>query len=268
MRIPAFSSGEIGISAVKMKFWRSIGTAVLDVVYPRGCLLCGAAVDGESAFFCTGCERKLRYERAQPVCPRCGHGVGPFGVREGYCFMCRRGKPHLDRLARVGPYRGATGKLVRVFKYAHRDELGGHLGTLLAEAIDLTDWAASADALVYVPTHWRHSIGRAYYAPKVLARSVARFTGLPQAPVLRRVAAGPSQLAVPRSQRARNIRGQFGVIPGARVRGARLCLLDDVSTTGATLNECARVLKKAGAAAVYGAVLAKVDTATHWVDGV
>ncbi len=182
--------------------------------------------------------------------------------------MCRRSRPHLDRLVRVGPYRGTTSKLVRIFKYNGRDELDAHLGALVAEAIELSDWAESAEALVYVPTHWRHSIGRRYYAPKLLANVVSRCTGLPQAPVLRRVAAGPSQLAVPRSERPKNIRGQFGMICGAGVEGARLCLLDDVSTTGATLNECAKVLKRAGATAVYGAVIAKVDTATHWVDGV
>ena len=157
--------------------------------------------------------------------------------------------------------------LNRAFKYGGRDELDVYLGGLLAEVIELADWSDAVDALVYVPTYWRHSIGRTFYAPKVVARVVSRLTGIPSAPVLRRVAGGPHQFNVPRSKRAANVRGKFAMICGAGVEGANLCLLDDVSTTGATLDECARILRKAGARAVYGAVIGKVDIETHWMDG-
>lgn len=138
----------------------------------------------------------------------------------------------------------------------------------LSEVIELAPWFESAEALVWVPTHWRHSLGRRFYAPRVIAGAVSRCTGIPLARLLRRIVGGAHQFDVPRSDRPANIRGKFAMMPGAGVQGARVCLIDDVSTTGATLNECARMLKKAGAAAVYGAVIAKVDTNVYLPDGI
>lgn len=233
----------------------------MDILYPRCCVLCYERIAGDGLHFCAGCERRLNVLMSEPACPRCGHSIGPYGLQNGSCRACRARRPRVDRLVRVGPYRAMLTSLVRAFKYGGRDELDHLLGERLADAIESTAWSDSVDALVCVPTHWSHSIGRRYYAPKVLTRTTSRLTGIPTAPVLRRVAGGPHQLQVPRSQRRINVRGKFDLVPGARVAGARLCLVDDVSTIGATLNECARVLKAAGATAVYGAVIAKVDTA-------
>lgn len=232
---------------------------VLNVIFPRSCLLCGSAV-GDQPYFCPDCQKLLRHEMARPACPRCAHSIGPYGFQDGRCHACRDTRPRLDNLVRIGPYDDATASIVRAFKYGGRDELDIHLGELLAEVIGLADWFESADAMVYVPTHWLHSIGRKFYAPRVLARATSRAVGIPLVPLLRRTKGGPHQFDVPRPKRKENIRGKFAMLRGARVQGARICLIDDVSTTGSTLNECARILKEAGASAVYGAVIAKVNT--------
>ncbi len=163
-------------------------------------------------------------------------------------------------MVRVGAYRGSIGLLVRKLKYCGRDEIDLFVAARLAESMRLSAWFERIDALVYVPTHWTHSLGRRYYAPRVLTNALSRETGLPIAQVLRRASGGPHQLNVTRSRRRDNVRGKFGVIAGTVIDGARLCLIDDVSTVGATINECARTLKRAGAAVVYGAVIAKVNT--------
>lgn len=231
---------------------------VLDVIFPRSCLLCGSGV-GDEPLFCPDCRKLLRHEMARPACPRCAHSIGPYGFQEGRCHACRNKRPHLDNLVRIGPYDDATASIVRAFKYGGRDELDIYLGELLGEVIELADWFESADAMVYVPTHWRHSIGRKFYAPRVLARATSRVVGIPLVSLLRRTEGGPHQFDVPRTKRSENIRGKFAMRRGAGVQGARICLIDDVSTTGATLNECARILKEAGASAVYGGVIAKVS---------
>ncbi len=236
----------------------------LDLLFPRSCVICDAPCDGRQLHFCTACHQKLRYQMAEPACPRCAHTVGPFGIHDGRCFACRDLRPRLDNLVRVAAYRDEMAPLIRKFKFSGRDELDHHLGGLLAEVIQLATWSESTDALIYVPTHWTHSFGRVHYVPKVLARVVSRFSGIPTATVFRRVAGGPHQFDVPRTERRRNIRGKFAMIPGAAVEGARICLIDDVSTTGATLNECARVLKSAGALAVTAAVIGKVDTRSSY----
>lgn len=235
-------------------------SAALDIILPRSCVLCGQLHHGDDRHACSGCRKRLHLETAQSACPRCGHSIGPYGLHEGRCFVCRNRRPHVTALVRIGPYEDMTAGLVRAFKYGGRDELDAFLGDWLAEVIGLAPWADGIDALVCVPTHWRHALGRSYYAPRILARAVSRAAGIPLAPVLRRIAAGPHQLNVPRSERAANIRGKFAMARGAGVEGTALCLIDDVSTTGATANECARILKAAGAATVYAAVIAKVDT--------
>lgn len=209
---------------------------------------------------------------ARPSCPRCGHSIGPYGVHDGTCQVCRGLRPAVDNLARIGPYHGPLGELVRAFKYGGNDHLDLELARLLGDALRQTGWFNTADAICFVPTHWTRLVARRFYAPRVLARAVARLTGVPLAPLLRRVSAGPHQLDVPLPDRPANIRDRFQLARGTRFvvpaggspgRGARICLVDDVSTTGATLHECARVLKQAGAAFVGAAVIAKVDTAIH-----
>ncbi len=230
----------------------------LDIVFPRFCVLCGLGV-GDEPLFCASCQKLLDGEMARPSCPRCAHSIGPYGFQEGRCYACRNTRPRLDNLVRIGPYDDATASIVRAFKYGGRDELDIYLGDLLAEVIELADWFESADALICVPTHWRHSIGRKFYAPQVLARATSRAVGIPLVSLLRRTEAGPHQFDVSRAKRMENIRGKFAMRRRVGVRGARICVIDDVSTTGSTLNECARVLKEAGAVAVYGAVIAKVS---------
>lgn len=158
--------------------------------------------------------------------------------------------------------------MVKAFKYEGRDLLDDFLGRLMVDALTACAWAGGVDAVVCVPSHWSHRVRVPLYAPKLLARIVSRRAGIPRVTVLRRTAGGPHQMDVPRSARPANIRGKFAMIPGTRLAGATLCVLDDVSTTGATLNECAKVLKRAGAKAVYGLVFAKVDVRTNLNPGV
>ncbi|NOT01696.1 MAG: ComF family protein [Phycisphaerales bacterium] len=194
-----------------------------------------------------------------PACPRCAHSVGPFGVQDAGCMFCRDKNRQINASVRAGRYTGTTATLLRAFKYHGRDELDDVFGRILFDALQLADWTGTVDALVIVPTHWRHSLRRAYYAPALLARNLSRRTKIPIAPILRRVTGGPHQFNVPHSERAANIRGKFSTIPGVHIDGATLCLIDDVSTTGATLDECARVLRRTGAAAVFAAVATRVD---------
>ncbi len=244
------------------KLITNAGTSLADLIYPRRCAICSTAIDGCVRDVCKGCRRRLDLLIAQPACWCCGHSIGPFGLDEnGRCLNCRHTKAALDGLARAGPYVDEISTLVRVFKYGGRDELDLMCADAMVGALELAPWWDRIEALVCVPTHWRHSVTRPFYAPRALTKNLSRRTGIPMATVLRRVVGGPHQMDLPRSQRAANIKGKFAMAGGASVTGASLCMVDDVSTTGATLNECAKVLKAAGAAVVFGVVLGKVNTA-------
>lgn len=135
------------------------------------------------------------------------------------------------------------------------------LGGWLADAVKTASWVCCIEAVVSVPTHWSHRLRRPLYAAETLAAVVAKRTHLPHLPILRRIRGGPHQIGLSHTRRAENVRGVFAIGKGVTLRGAHLLLIDDVKTTGATLAECAKVLRKGGAAEVYGAVLATAGDA-------
>lgn len=242
---------------------RSIGTGLVNLLFPPVCLVCRNVLGGEPARCCATCDALLAAERAEPACPRCGQSVGPVdGPGEG-CRSCRDGRSHLAGMVRVGPYGPALGRLLRGFKFQGREEFEPILGAWLSEAVVRAPWLERVEAIVPVPTHWRHRVRRPLHAADLLARHVSESVRVPLLRALRRTRAGPHQVGLTFTQRLENVRGVFAMRRRVEVRGKRLLLLDDVRTTGATIEQCASVLRKAGAAEVYGAVLLKVTWATE-----
>ncbi|MGB2985954.1 MAG: phosphoribosyltransferase family protein [Phycisphaerae bacterium] len=168
--------------------------------------------------------------------------MGPYHVRPG--------SEDPDR-----PAVTTLGQVIRTYKYHGCEELEPVLGGWLAEVVGEAPWLDRIEAIVSVPTHWKHRLGRPLYAADMLASIVARKTGLPHVPILRRVRGGPHQIGLSYTARVENVRGAFAIRRGVALRDARLLLIDDVKTTGATLNECAKALRHAGAAEVYAAVV-------------
>ncbi len=129
----------------------------------------------------------------------------------------------------------------------------------MAQVVAGAPWLDRVEAIVAVPTHWKHRLTRPLYAAETLTAIVVKRTGLPQAQVLTRVKAGRHQMGLSYTDRSDNVRGAFAIRRGATLNDARLLLIDDVKTTGATINECAKVLRRGGAAEVYAAVVVTVD---------
>ena len=159
----------------------------------------------------------------------------------------------------MGPYEGALRRLVHVLKYEQRHSLAPPLGRLMRESA--SEVLAAADCAVAVPLHARRQRERGFNQAAELAAQL----GLPVVDALRRTRATAPQTELPAGQRRRNVRGAFaparriGFRPeGADVGGASVLLVDDVTTTGATLEACARVLRRAGAREVRALTLARV----------
>jgi ComF family protein len=182
-------------------------------------------------------------------------------VETPLCQRCRETRDHF-RLARAAlRYRqeGVARAAILLGKHGRRLALVKRLAQLLAEEaprhLPLGDW----DALVPVPLHWARRWRRGFNQAEVLARAVARRHGLPVLPrVLRRPRATPPQQGDVEARR-RNVRDAFVGRAGPRVAGRRLLLVDDVFTTGATVDACARALLRAGAAEVGVLTLARVE---------
>lgn len=239
--------------------WRTYLRSLADVVFPASCHLCRSPLDAGEDFLCVACRHTLAEECEGDGCPTCGAAAAPWEVFQQECAACRVRPTPLRGTIRVGPYRGTLGRLVRLLKYDAREELTPLLVRWLTECIESAPWRFDVEIVATVPTHWRTRLTRPQHAADVLGSAVAERLDLPIAPLLRRIRAGRRQAGLSYTARKNNVHGAFVLSKGVALDRTHVLIIDDVKTTGATLDECARVLKAGGAASVYAAVIAKVD---------
>ena len=235
---------------------RAVLRAALDLALPRLCAVCREPVEGEG--LCPACWAKLSFI-TRPYCERLGipfvYDPGPGilsmeAIADPPAYQRARAAVRFDEIARA---------LVHALKYGDRLDLAPMMGRWLAQAG--SELLAEADALVPVPLHWRRHWARRFNQSALLAATVAKASGVPIATrALKRVKSTPQQVGLSRAQRAVNIQGAFRVPADgkAEVVGRRLVLIDDVLTSGATVEGCAKALLRAGARSVDVLVFARV----------
>lgn len=224
---------------------QAIARRVLDAILAQDCLLCGQSSGGE--LLCRDCADDLPRLPAQR-CPCCALPT-PSGE---LCGQCLAHPPHYDRTLALFNYGFPLDKLIQAFKYAHRLSLGTYFGRLLAEAASTTD----ADLLIPLPLHSQRLRERGFNQALELARPVAAARHLPIATqCCTRIRNTPAQANLSWREREKNIRGAFHCAED--LTGKRILLVDDVMTTGASLDECSRTLKLHGAASVTLLVAAR-----------
>ena len=174
---------------------------------------------------------------------------------EGRCGLCRRGLNPFDAVYSFGFYEGALRDLVHLFKYGRVASLAEPLGEMMLRVLPRHE---AFDLIVPMPMHWWRRWQRGFNQAELLARRIARSTGVPVKNPLRRRATAP-QAGLSHARRRANVAGAFRVKPRVRLDGRRILLVDDVFTTGATAGACAATLKKAGAARVVVLSLARTD---------
>jgi len=221
--------------------------AALDAVLPPRCLACGEIV-ADDGVLCAACWKEMAF-LGPPHCACCGL---PFEYAEQHgalCGACVGDPPPFDRARSVLRYDEASRGLVLSFKHGDRTHMAPGFATWMRRVG--AELLADADYLVPVPLHWTRLFLRRYNQSALLARAIRAQGGPPVAPDwLRRAKRTRSQGELGREGRFSNVRGAFRLTKGREVRGLRLVLVDDVLTTGATVRECARVLRRAGAARV------------------
>ncbi len=229
-----------------------------ELVFPPQCLLCGAIVQTEGAL-CGPCWRETPFILG-PVCDLCGAPVlGGASDEAVTCDDCRA----LDRPWQKGRavmlYGGGARRLVLGLKHGDRLDLAPALaGWMAARAGPLLGEGA---LIVPVPVHWRRLLARRYNQAAVLGNALGRMTGRPVCPdLLQRVRATPPQDGMSVAERIDNLSGAIRLAPRhvGLPAGRTVLLVDDVMTSGATLDACARVLLAAGAEKVRVLVLARV----------
>ena len=174
------------------------------------------------------------------------------------CVRCADEERHYDRARSAARYDGVLGRMVYGFKYQQALWLEPDLTDLLAQVVSVHYADVEPDAVCAVPLFHARQRERGYNQAALLGRALARRIDRPFWPgTLRRIRPTETQTHLTARERAHNVKGAFSCREANRVRGCRILLVDDVMTTGSTMNECARALKKAGAAAVYLATVAR-----------
>jgi len=239
---------------------RRVAGAIADLVMPPLCLSSHAPLTSHHAL-CPSCWASIDFIRA-PLCDRLGLPM-PFDTGGTMVSAAATADPpEYDRARAVGRFDGVMRDLVHDLKFRDRHDARRLFGRWLVEAG--AELLEGADAIVPVPlTRWR-LLGRRFNQAAILAEEISRLTGVPaELLALVRTRRTQPQVGLTRVQRRKNVAGAFAVARGhqAKISGARVVLVDDVITTGATARACARALKRAGAAGVDVLALAMVTDA-------
>lgn len=228
---------------------------LLDILIPPRCLRCGSITDMPGAL-CPDCWESVTF-LAEPHCSCCGT---PFDIDLGpdaLCASCAGKHPRFDRARSVFRYDEASRALVLRFKHADRTGGAATFARWMARAGAVL--IADADLIIPVPLHPLRLLKRRYNQAALLGWDLAKLSGKPcRVDVLARIRHTKPQGHMGRTGRSRNLRGAFAVKKPAAVEGKRVLLIDDVLTSGATLSECCRQLKGAGAVGVDVLTLARV----------
>lgn len=241
----AFRYGKLLFSWVRRAAEAGLRDAA-DFAFPRLCLLCGEGF-GEGRWLCPGCGRRLRESAAAAL------------HRDPEDFPYLTGERHFDGLAACWEFNPDLEQCVHRIKYSGMERLGRHLGSLAGEILRRAEIpSARPDAVVPVPLHPVRRRERGYNQSERIAEGFAGVFRLPvRADLIARLRATKTQTGLTGEERQKNVSGAFRVLRPDSVSGLSLLVVDDVVTTGATLNACARALKEAGAECVTGFALAR-----------
>lgn len=225
------------------------------LLWPAVCINCRASVCETDKGLCKDCWSELLSCSGADYCPRCGRDVSRYALLGGVCPDCQGREFYFDGIARSGVYSKSLREMILAFKNG-RTELDTTLGFLIDSALQGSSFVTAVELFVPVPLHWSRRLSRGYNQSLILAGKLKH----PAAKVstdlvrIRRTKFQPA-MATP-AARARNVAGAFVVRKGHNFSGRNICLVDDIKTTGATLSECAKMLKQAGASKVFALVLA------------
>lgn len=243
---------------------RDVWHALLDLLYPPRCEVCETL--GEPAF-CPACWAQIeRHE--PPECRLCGALLPRSITGRATCADCADTRRHFDGARSVGLHVGTLRTAVIQFKFHNRRQLREPLARLLAQRLEAEPEPPDGlplrqlDCLVPVPLHPRRKQWRGFDQAHLLAHELSRMIGLPSAVGLARTRPTVPQLQLAPGEREQNVRGAFAPLAEA-LQGKRVLLIDDVYTTGATMNQAARAAKAGGAVAVYALTVSRPPPPWH-----
>jgi len=228
---------------------KTLGNDFLDFVFPGYCYICNFSLSNPDKYLCSSCLEKLPPLPAS-FCPVCKTFLNDLPNSHN----CQS---HLHSAYSLWAYAEGVETLIHKFKYEGRVGLGKRLGRLLAQQLSTQSYWAEIETIIPVPLHPSRKRERGYNQAEVLALALAECTHLEQVSnALKRCRNTKDQTRLSAAQRKENVKDAFKVSEGIDFSKMTIMLVDDVITTGATLNECAKTLKQRGAKEIYACTLA------------
>lgn len=238
---------------------RQLWEALLNLLYPPTCSGCGQAT--QQPGFCRPCRKQIETPTS-PLCPTCGVPFLTGNDADHPCARCLQHPPRFNRARACAIYDAAAASdhplksVLQQYKYNRDVWLARPLAALLVERAPFV--VSSYDVILPVPLHVQRLRWRGFNQAQFLARPLARASGVPLDPhSLQRVRPTRPQVELDEKERRHNVAGAFHAARPERIDGRRILLIDDVYTTGATVDECSQVLMRAGARSVDVLVLAR-----------
>ncbi len=229
--------------------------AVNYILWPHRCRVCGRYTSDDAGYLCSHCWQRFAMATADDYCPGCGISVSQYAIVNGRCPQCDDGSLCFDRIVRIGDYRDVLRDMTLAIKHAQNPEIIDILSYQLYCAAQSKLPLDNIDFFIPVPLHWMRRLMRGYNQTLRIAE-IFSDEGFCVRNVLTRKKYTRPQPGLTYTQRAKNMQGAFKCASPNLINGATVCLIDDIKTSGATLSECAKVLKSCGAAKVYAAVIA------------
>jgi ComF family protein len=236
--------------------WNSAG----NLLFPPACTFCGVELASPAfgePMLCARCHSRIMPPN-RSACRRCASALPPFWPDDTGCPRCQTRRYHFSQSVALGSYRGEMQQVVLRMKRPAFEPLTRTMGLYLAERIGDRYGGLGVDLIVPIPMHWWRRLRRGTYPSQLLAMTAGRIVSLPvHTQLLRCRRKAKKQGTLRPTERFKNVRGTFCVSSGYDITDANVLIVDDIMTTGATASEAARVLRRAGARAVYVAVVAR-----------
>ena len=243
--------------------FRGICEALASLAFPASCRICARILDtGSPIPFCRACTQALTQTLPEPLCAQCGRPIVSAAAAEGKslprCHLCRSQVYAFDFARSFGAYTPQMSRAILLLKYGKMAPVGGWFAGRLADLVKREPELFPADAVEPVPLDRGRLRERGYNQAELIAKPLARLLGIPfRSYLLVRTRPRPNQLRLTRRERWETVRGAYATHKTAQVDKLRVLLVDDVFTTGASLDACSRALNEAGAAQVVGLTVAR-----------
>lgn len=229
------------------------GSLLLDLFFPADCRICKEPLKWNENYICQGCFSKIEPLKP-PLCAKCGRHI-ESGI---ICSSCKNRRIYFERARSYGEFSGVLQEAIHLLKYEKKLILVNKLASLMDGVIDLFE--SDFHYLVPVPIHKNKRRKRGFNQTELLGNFLSKVRGTPVLPGLTKEIDTPPQIDLDYSARMQNVKDSFRWKGDKRqIEGKRLLLIDDVMTTGSTVNECSKVLMAEGAESVCVLTLASVS---------